>query len=179
MRRRGDNGHRLSEADRFEIQRRVSAGASFMAAAQAVGCSKKSIQRFLARTGGVAAKAWHRSARQLSLAEREELLRGLLAGLSLRAIATRLGRAPSTISREVRRNARRGEYQLAWAENAAARRARRPKPCKLVVNDMLRAEVEQKLSLRWSPQQISARLVHFFFYCSGEYRDLHSFHTRR
>src|SRR5467141_3083581 len=94
MRRRGDNGHRLSEADRFEIQRRVSAGASFMAAAQAVGCSKKSIQRFLARTGGVAAKAWHRSARQLSLAEREELLRGLLAGLSLRAIATRLGRAP-------------------------------------------------------------------------------------
>jgi len=162
MRRRGDNGHRLSEADRFEIQRRVSAGASFMAAAQAVGCSKKSIQRFLARTGGVAAKAWHRSARQLSLAEREELLRGLLAGLSLRAIATRLGRAPSTISREVRRNARRGEYQLAWAENAAARRARRPKPCKLVVNDRLRAEVEQKLSLRWSPQQISARLVHEF-----------------
>src|SRR6266850_2075329 len=162
MRRRGSNGHRLTEADRFEIQRRVSAGESFIAAAQAVGCSKKSIQRFLARTGGVAPKAWHRSARHLSLAEREEILRGVLAGLSLRDIAARLGRAPSTISREVRRNARCGDYQLAWAESAAAGRARRPKPCKLVVNDRLRAEVEKKLSLRWSPQQISARLVHEF-----------------
>jgi len=162
MRRRGNNGHRLTEADRFEIQRRVSAGESFTAAAQAVGCSKKSIQRFLARTGGVAPKAWHRSTRQLSLAEREEILRGVLAGLSLREIAARLGRAPSTISREVRRNGRRGDYQLAWGESAAARRARRPKPSKLVVNGRLRAEVEKKLSLRWSPQQISARLVHEF-----------------
>jgi transposase, IS30 family len=162
MRRRGNNGHRLTEADRFEIQRRVSAGESFIAAAQAVGCSKKSIQRFLARTGGVAPKAWQRSGRHLSLAEREEILRGVLAGLSLRDIAARLGRAPSTISREVRRNARRGDYQLAWAESAAAHRARRPKPCKLVVNGRLRAEVEKKLSLRWSPQQISARLVHEF-----------------
>jgi transposase, IS30 family len=162
MRRRGDNAHRLTEADRFEIQRRVSAGESFATAAAAVGCSRKSIQRFLARTGGVAPKSWRRSRRQLSLFDREELLRGVLAGLSLRDIAARLGRAPSTISREIRRNACRGKYQIAWAESFAASRARRPKPCKLVVNARLRAEVEQKLSLRWSPQQISARLVQEF-----------------
>jgi len=97
-----------------------------MAAARLLVVPRNRFSDSWLRTGGVAAKAWHRSARQLSLAEREELLRGLLAGLSLRAIATRLGRAPSTISREVRRNARRGEYQLAWAENAAARRAADP-----------------------------------------------------
>jgi len=149
----------LTEADRFEIQQRISVGESFAAAALAVGCSKKSIQRFIAGTGGLAPKSWQRSPRHLSLAEREELLRGLLAGVSLRDIAARLGRAPSTISRELRRNACRGSYQLVWAENAAARRARRPKPCKLVVNARLRAEVEHRLALRWSPQQISARLV--------------------
>ena|SRR6267378_6628934 len=159
MRDRGDHGHRLTEADRFEIQQRISVGESFAAAALAVGCSKKSIQRFIAGTGGLAPKSWQRSPRHLSLAEREELLRGLLAGVSLRDIAARLGRAPSTISRELRRNACRGSYQLVWAENAAARRARRPKPCKLVVNARLRAEVEHRLALRWSPQQISARLV--------------------
>src|SRR6267378_4584905 len=159
MRDRGDHGHRLTEADRFEIQQRISVGESFAAAALAVGCSKKSIQRFIAGTGGLAPKSWQRSPRHLSLAEREELLRGLLAGVSLRDIAARLGRAPSTISRELRRNACRGSYQLVWAENAAARRARRPKPCKLVVNARLRAEVEHRLAERWSPQQIAARLV--------------------
>ena len=126
MRDRGDHGHRLTEADRFEIQQRISVGESFAAAALAVGCSKKSIQRFIARTGGLAPKSWQRSPRQLSLAEREELLRGLLAGISLRDIAARLGRAPSTISRELRRNACRGRYQLVLAENAAAGRARDP-----------------------------------------------------
>jgi IS30 family transposase len=159
MRRRGDHGHRLTEADRIEIQQRVSAGQTFVAAAAAVGCSKKSVQRFMASTGGLAPKAWHRSQRHLSLAEREELLRGLLAGLSLRDIATRLGRAPSTVSREVQRNGYRGGYHLSRAEDAAARRARRPKSCKLVTNARLRAAVEYGLSLRWSPQQISARLV--------------------
>lgn len=70
MGRRVDHGHRLTEADRFEIQRRVSAGETFAAAAAAVGCSTKSIQRFMARTGGMRPKEWKRSSRHLSLAER-------------------------------------------------------------------------------------------------------------
>lgn len=159
MGKRPDYAHRLTEADRFEIQRRVTAGETFASAATAVGCSTKSIQRFMKHTGGMRPKAWNRSPRQLSLAEREELLRGLLAGESLREIAARLGRAPSTVSREVGRNGRRGCYSVSRAEDAAARHARRPKPYKLVENARLRAEVEHRLAQLWSPQQISARLV--------------------
>lgn len=159
MGKRVDHAHRLTEADRFEIQRRVTAGETFAAAAAAVGCSTKSIQRFMAQTGAMRPKAWSRSPRQLSLAEREELLRGLLTGESFREIASRLGRSPSTISREVDRNGRRRCYCVSRAEDAAARHARRPKPYKLVENARLRAEVERRLAQRWSPQQISARLV--------------------
>jgi IS30 family transposase len=159
MGKRVDNAHRLTESDRFEIQRRIAAGETFAAAAAAVGCSTKSIQRFMARTGGMRPKAWNRSPRHLSLAEREDLLRGLLAGDSFRQIAAKLGRAPSTVSREVGRNGRRRSYRVSRAEDAAARHARRPKPYKLVENAVLRAEVERKLALKWSPQQISARMV--------------------
>src|SRR5512140_1734435 len=115
MGKRVDHGHRLTEADRFEIQRRVTAGESFASAAAAVGCSTKSIQRFMVWTGGMRPNAWSRSPRQLSLADREELLRGLLAGESFREIASRLGRSPSTISREVDRNGRRRRYCVARA----------------------------------------------------------------
>ncbi len=159
MGKRVDHAHRLTESDRFEIQRRVAAGETFAAAAAAVGCSTKSIQRFVVRTGGMRPKAWNRSPRHLSLAEREDLLRGLLAGDSLRQIAAQLGRAPSTVSREVGRNGHRRCYRVSRAEDAATRHARRPKPYKLVENAALRAEVERKLALKWSPQQISARLV--------------------
>jgi IS30 family transposase len=159
MGKRVDHGHRLTETDRFEIQKRVAAGSTFAEAAAAVGCSTKSIQRFMAWTGGMRTKAWSRSSRHLSLAEREELLRGLLAGDSFRQIAGKLGRAPSTVSREIGRNGRRRGYRVSRAEDAAARHARRPKPYKLVENAVLRAEVERKLALKWSPQQISARLV--------------------
>jgi transposase, IS30 family len=159
MRKRADHAHRLTEADRLEIQRRVTAGETFASAAAAVGCSTKSIQRFMAWTGAMRPKVRKRSPRHLSLEDREEVLRGLLAGESFREIARRLGRAPSTISREVGRNGCRRSYRVARAENAAVRHARRPKPYKLVDKAELRREVERKLSLRWSPQQISARLV--------------------
>src|SRR5512146_2060168 len=119
MGHRADHGHRLTEADRFEIPRGVAAGETFAAAATAVGCSTKSIQRFLAYTGGMRPAVRKRSPRHLSLAEREELLRGLLAGHSFRKIATCLGRAPSTISREVNRNGRRRRYRVSRAEDAA------------------------------------------------------------
>src|SRR5215203_6114633 len=107
----GDHGRRLTEADHLEIQRRISGGETFAGAAAAVGCSTKSIQRFMARTGGLARKKRERSPLRLSLGEREELSRGLLAGDSLRRIATRLGRAPSTVSREVAWSGHRDSYR--------------------------------------------------------------------
>jgi IS30 family transposase len=159
MGHRVDHAHRLTEADRLEIQRRVTAGETFATAAAAVGCSTKSIQRFMAWTGAMRPAVRKRSPRHLSLEDREVVLRGLLAGEAFRGIAMRLGKAPSTISREVGRNGGRRAYRVARAEDAAVRHARRPKPCKLIENSRLRNEVERRLVLRWSPQQISARLV--------------------
>ena len=159
MRRWGDHGNRLSRADHREIQRRVTAGETFAAAAASVGCSTKSIQRFMASTGGLKPKPRERSPWRLSLGEREELSRGLLAGDSFRQIAVRLGRATSTISREVALNGHRGAYRAWRAEETAARRARRPKPSKLAEHPQLRDEVERRLLEHWSPQQIAARLM--------------------
>jgi transposase, IS30 family len=160
MGRRLDTGNRLTEADRLEIQRRVSVGETFAAAATAVGCSTKSIQRFMAWTGGMRPTTRNRSPRHLSAGEREELSRGLLAGHSFRQIASALGRAPSTISRDVAANGSRAAYRVCRAEDSAAWRCRRPKAYKLAENPRLREAVERKLTLHWSPQQISARLVH-------------------
>lgn len=160
MRRRwADHGNRLSREDHLEIQRRVAQGETFAAAAAAVGCSTKSVQRLLARTGGMARRPRERSPLRLSLADREELSRGLIAGDPLRSIAARLGRATSTISREVAWNGSRDSYRAWRAEQTAAKRARRPKPEKLATFPRLRREVERRLSERWSPQQIAARLV--------------------
>ncbi|WP_233588213.1 helix-turn-helix domain-containing protein [Corallococcus sp. CA049B] len=93
----------------------------------------------------------------LSLQEREEVLRGVHAGESMRAIARRLGRAASTVSRDVATGGRR-KYRAWRAEEGAARRARRPKHSKLAASSPLGDEVEQGLAQRWSPQQIAARL---------------------
>jgi IS30 family transposase len=91
----------------------------------------------------------------LSLQEREEISRGLAAEDSLRAIAARIGRSPSTVSREVARNGRRQSYRAGSADLAALSRGKRPKPAKLAVGAELRAEVVTRLELNWSPQQIS------------------------
>lgn len=152
------NSRRLSQADRAEIERLIWEGATFEATAAAVGCSTKSIQRFLALTGGLKRRIKERSPLRLSLSEREELSRGLVAGDSLRAIARRLRRAASTISREVAYVGRE-DYRAWQADEAAIERGCRPKPAKLAVNVQLRREVERGLLLLWSPQQISARLV--------------------
>jgi transposase, IS30 family len=153
------NARRLSEADRLEIERRIRSGETFETAAAAVGCSTKSIQRYLALTGGLKSRVKERSALRLSLAEREEVSRGLVGGESLRTIATRLGRAPSTISREVAWNGSRDDYRACRAESEAVRRGRRPKPSKLAVDSRLCREVERGLLLNWSPEQIAARLI--------------------
>src|SRR5689334_12889993 len=153
------NAKRLSHADRAEIERRIWSGETFATAAAAVGCSTKSIQRFMALTGGVKRRVKERSPLRLSLAEREELSRGLVAGDSLRTIAGRLGRAPSTISREVAWNGQRTDYRAWRADSAAVRRGRRPKPSKLAVDSRLCREVERGLRAFWSPQQIAGRLI--------------------
>jgi IS30 family transposase len=99
-----------------------------------------------------------RSSRSLSIHEREEISRGIAAGRSYRAIATVLGRAPSSVSREVARNGGPGRYRAQVADAAAYRRARRPKPSKFVMVPRLRAVVEERLAHRWSPEQIAAWL---------------------
>ena len=91
-RRHGDHARRLSVQERKELQRRVAEGETFASAAAAVGCSTKSIQRLIARTGGLRQRLTARSPLRLSLADREELSRGLMAGNSLRQIGVRVGR---------------------------------------------------------------------------------------
>ena len=153
------NARRLSQADRAQIESLIWGGATFEAAATAVGCSTKSIQRFLALTGGLKRRVKQRSPLRLSLAEREELSRGLVAGDSLRTIATRLGRAPSTVSREVAWSGSRSGYRAWRADSEAIKRGKRPKPAKLAVDSRLCREVERGLRAHWSPQQIAARLI--------------------
>ena len=92
------------------------------------------------------------------MAEREDISRGLVAGLSIRCIASELGRAPSTISREVNRNGVRSDYRATVANKNAWDRALRPKPCKLVRNRRLCQQVESKLRRKWSPEQIAGWL---------------------
>ena len=117
-----------------------------------------SIQRILAESGGIRPAARRRSRLALTLAEREELSRGVVAGRSLRSIAALLGRAPSTISREISRNGGRRDYRASRADQAAWDRARRPKRCKLLANRALARTVAEKLQLQWAPEQIAGWL---------------------
>ncbi len=129
---------RLSRVDRLRIERLTRAGETFATTAAMVGCSTKSIQRYLAHSGGLKSRIQDRSPLRLSLADREEISRGLIAGDSWRVIAARLGRAPSTISREVAWNGRRDDYRAWSADNASLERGRRLKPAKLSQNSRLR-----------------------------------------
>ena len=117
-----------------------------------------SIRGILAQTGGIRPAPRQRSRRALTLAEREEISRGVVAGRSIRAIATTLGRAPSTISRELRRNGGWRSYRASSADESAWERAKRPKTCKLAQNRKLAHIVAKKLQLQWSPEQIAGWL---------------------
>jgi len=99
-----------------------------------------------------------RSRLALSLSEREEISRGLVAGCSMRSIAASLGRAPSTVSRELRRNGGGESYRASNADRAAWDQAHRPKSCKLAHNPALARIVAQKLKMLWSPEQITGWL---------------------
>jgi transposase, IS30 family len=141
--------------ERLEIARRVAAGEPLLEAARAVGCCARTLRQLSRKTGGAARAGRMRSALRLSVQEREEVSRGVLAGESLRAIARALGRAPSTVSREVARVGGRARYRAWRGEVAAAKRALRPKPGKLALQPALREEVEQRLLKWWSPQQVA------------------------
>jgi IS30 family transposase len=123
-----------------------------------LGCNKATVIWHIARTGGLRPPERRRAARHLPAAEREDISRGLARGESLRAIAGRLGRAPSTISRELARHGGAEAYRATAADAAAWASSRRPKRCRLATNPRLRRAVEGQLRRDWSPQQIAAWL---------------------
>jgi IS30 family transposase len=123
---------------------------------EALGHPKTTILWRIEQAGGLRPRGRRRSARALSLVDREEISRGVAAGESVRAIARRIGRAPSTVSRELRRHAPTPTaYRASRADEAAWDHARRPKPCRLAQHRRLRQLVEQKLRIDWAPQQIA------------------------
>ena len=127
--------------------------------AKHLGRQNSSLRRFIADAGGRRPTSRERSELRLSLEEREEISRGLAAGLSIRAIAQDLGRSPSTVCREVNLNGASREYRALVADRAACRRALRPKRSKLAQCRRLRGVVERTLEAKWSPEQISAWLA--------------------
>ena len=147
-----------TEADKALMWDRWRKGDSLGTIGRLLGCRHGSIASVLSKTGGIQPAKRTRSRRVLSLAEREEISRGVVAGQSLRSIAASLGRAPSTISREINRNGGRRRYRANQADKAAWERACRPKTCKLAHNRALASMVAKKLQLQWSPRQIAGWL---------------------
>jgi len=141
---------------------RVWSGEPVGVVAVDVGVTARTVFRWLADAGGMPIEWSARSPLRLSLDEREEIRVGLEQQMSLRAIAVQLGRAPSTISREVAANGGRDEYRAVGADRRAHDRARRPKIAKLARCARLRAFVEDGLERWWSPQQIHTKLIEVF-----------------
>jgi IS30 family transposase len=162
----------LAAVRRAEAWRLRAQGLTTVAIGQMLGISPQAVRQMLGRTGGIAPPPRRRSVRVLSSAEREEISRGLAAQTPLRQIARTLGRAPATISREVRRHGGPRCYRARVADGAAWTRALRPKPCRLATRPALCACVEAKLRLRWAPEQIAAWLTRTY----PETPDMHVSH---
>ena len=148
----------LPEAQKQEIWQLWKQGWPIREIGLGMGRTPGAIRGFLATNGGIVPPTRHRAVRSLTLAEREEISRGLAADLSFREISRRLDRATSTISREVGRNGGPKNYRANQADEQAWDLARRPKPCVLATNAALRQLVAQRLAQRWSPEQIAAWL---------------------
>jgi len=144
----------LTEAQKVDMWRLWKAGHTQDEIAASLASSQTAISSQLIARGGFAAVVRRRASIALNMAEREEISRGLCAGHSIRSIARGLGRAASTISREVRRHSGRYGYRANHADYEAWVWALRPKPCLLARNAKLREVVASKLAQRWSPQQI-------------------------
>ena len=147
-----------TETDKALMWDRWQKGDSLQSIAQLFGRNHSSIAGILSRTGGIRPPKRNRSTTALSVAEREEISRGLVSGDSMRAIAASLGRAPSTVSREIKRNGGRVSYRATRADQSTWDRALRPKTCKLANNRKLAQIVARKLKQLWSPVQIAGWL---------------------
>ena len=149
---------RMTWSERNELWKRWRAGESVVDIARALARERTGVGRIITAGGGIAPPPRCRSRRVLSTTEREEISRGLADGQSLRALARCLGRAPSTISREVHRHGGRAAYRAHRADRRAWGWARRPKAGRLARRWRLRRAVAAKLRRQWSPQQISGWL---------------------
>ena len=144
-----------SAEQKAEIWNRWQRGESMCSIGRLFDRPSSSMFKQLAPTGGIRPPPRNRSRLALTLAEREEISRGIVSDLSLRTIARQLGRSPSTVSREVNRNGGLKRYRASQADQAAWDRAHRPKLCKLATHPALRRIVARKLRCNWSPKQIA------------------------
>lgn len=151
-----------SAEQRAEIWDRWQRGESMRSIGRVFDRQSSSVFSVISPTGGIRPPDRRRGRSGLSLSEREEISRRLSTKQSLRAIARQLGRAPSTISREVRRNGGRTSYRATASDQAAWDRARRPKFCKLACQPNLAHAVSAKLRRKWSPEQVAGWLKRAF-----------------
>ncbi len=147
-----------SAQERRELWERWKRGESIGEIGRALDRDRSTIHRTIRAYGGVAPPERRRSRLALTLQEREEISRGVAVGDSARRIAARLGRSPSTITRELSRHGGRCCYRAAEADWRAWDRARRPQPCKLARQPLLGRIVAAKLREDWSPEQIAGWL---------------------
>lgn len=148
----------LADGPRLRVWELWKQGISYSEISRIIGVPPGSVFSILKPRGGIYFPPPEARPGSLSLAEREEVSRGIAAEESVRAIATKLGRAPSTISREINNNGGRGKYRAMAAEHRAIRRRRRPQKLKLEGNPVLRNYVRTRLKKFWSPEQIAGRL---------------------
>jgi len=150
----------MPREERDRIASLFADGMTYEAVMAATGRSTGAVARVLKANGGVRPrKDWSPSPHRLSLADREEVSRGLIAGSTFTVIATGIARSISTVSREVNSNGGRRAYRAWTAHNRACTEARRPKPAKLAANGKLATVVDEWMSERlWSPEQVSMRL---------------------
>jgi len=148
----------FTDTQKADIWDRWQRGESMSSIGRLFDRNSSSIYPLLSRTGGIRPPERTRSRLALTLAEREEISRGLNIGTSLRSIARALKRAPSTISREIRRNGGLVSYRAAASDKATWNRARRPKLCKLACNRSLARTVSRLLQRQWAPEQIAGWL---------------------
>jgi IS30 family transposase len=148
----------LSAIEKSDIWRRWKAGQTLHEIGRAFDKPHTSIRCLLLPRGGIPPATRRRSRLALTLAERENISRGIASGSSIREIARDLQRATSTVSREVQRHGGRSVYRASQADDLAWHSALRPKQCLLARHGKLRKMVASKLILDWSPEQISGWL---------------------
>ncbi len=150
--------HIFSTSEKLELWERWRRGESHSTIGRALRRDPATIHSQILLHGGITPLPKCRSKRALSRDEREEISRGIAADVSIRTIAKGLSRAPSTVSREISRNGGVVRYRAVSADKRAWKFASRKKSSRLAVNHRLQRIVSTKLSLQWSPEQISGWL---------------------